>query len=330
MRRLFGLACVGIIACVSGCGANPHAPDISDLAGTLFINEFMADNSSIARDEAGDYDDWVELYNAGDKDIRTRGMYLTDDLEVSMKWAMPDTAIRAGGHLLVWCDGEYKEGPLHATFKLNADPGEQLGLYTTTVDRVYLVDTLTFGAQTKDIARGRMPDGDSMWRFLAMPTPGLKNRDGTSPYSGLLYINEFMAANNSTYQDETGDYDDWIELHNSGAEPIDLGGMYLTDNLATPDKWTFPEVTIPGGGYLVVWADGQPEEGALHTGFNLAAMTGEELGLFAPDGAYTLVVDSLRFGTQRTDTSYGRRPDGTDNWRFMSDPTPGAENEGKR
>ena len=46
-----------------------------------------------------------------------------------------------------------------------------------------------------------------------------------------LVINEFMASNSNCIQDPQGQYDDWVELYNYGTDAIDVGGIYLTDNL---------------------------------------------------------------------------------------------------
>jgi hypothetical protein len=319
-------ACILLLA--GGCNAEPAGYRRSHLSGVLFINEFMASNRSTIADEAGDYDDWVELHNSGDKDIRLGTVFLTDDLAVPMKWSFPDTVLRAGGYLLIWCDGEFKEGPLHTTFKLNADKGEQLGLFDTDGDRVMFVDTLTFAPQYTDTSFGRIPDGGA-WRSLARPTPGAPNSDGASGLRGTLFLNEFLADNGSVLTDERGDYDDWVEIHNAGTEPVRLGGLRLTDDWRSPRKWEFPDTVIPAGGFLLVWCDNEPDEGPLHATFGLNAVTGEQLGLFEPDPPFVLVIDTLRFGPQRTDTSYGRLPDGGEQWLLMPQPTPRRANVGR-
>jgi hypothetical protein len=321
----FNLVLAGILLVGGGCHADPAGPVVSPLAGVVFINEFMAANDTTLPDEAGDFDDWIELYNAGSTDIEMRTMYLTDDLTLPMKWTFPDTILPAGGRLIVWADGEYTEGWLHTSFKLNADPGEQLGLFETDGERVMVVDSLSFGVQRTDTSYGRFPDGGD-WRFLAQPTPGGPNRSGISPLRGVLFINEFLAANDSTIRDEAGDYDDWVELYNSGTAPAELAGVFLTDNIADPQKWAFPDTSIPAGGFLLVWADNEESEGPLHAPFNLAAAAGEELGLFVADSPWILVVDTLRFGPQAADTSFGRLPDGGAEWRLFPDPTPGESN----
>ena len=143
-----------------------------------------------------------------------------------------------------------------------------------------------------------------------------------------LVINEFMASNNSCLQDPQGQYDDWIEIYNYGVNAIDIGGMYLTDNLSVPTRWRIPAnntaaTTIPSGGYLLIWADNDTTDAGLHTNFKLGA-AGEEIGLFDSDGI--TLIDSIIFPDQNTDISFGRYPDANDNWGFLGLPSPGAEN----
>ena len=156
----------------------------------------------------------------------------------------------------------------------------------------------------------------SVWRVQGIP----------------LYINEFMASNNSDsdINDSYGDYDDWIEIYNDGSSPIDINGMYLTDDLGNPTKWQIPsgypsQTTIPAHGFVVFWADEEPEEGPLHADFKLSA-DGEEIGLFDTDGS--TLIDSIEFGQQTTNISYGRYPEASTDLRFFSTPTPLADNNG--
>ena len=147
---------------------------------------------------------------------------------------------------------------------------------------------------------------------------------------GPLVINEFLASNGSWIEDpdEAGEYPDWIELYNpAGNEVVDLGGMYLTDDLSEPTKWRIPQgVTIEVGGYLLFWADDDDEQGDRHTNFELDK-GGEEIGLFKADGV--TLIDSITFGRQAVDVSHGRYPNGDNDWRFSAIPTPGASNNGE-
>jgi hypothetical protein len=139
-----------------------------------------------------------------------------------------------------------------------------------------------------------------------------------------VVINEIMACNSKTIKDPQGQYEDWIELYYAGSTPIDLGGMYLTDDLANPTKWRIPEMTFMAPkGYLVLWADGAVQDSGLHVGFSLSS-DGEELALFASDGQ--TLIDSIAFGPQVCDISYGRCPDATGPWCYMGAPSPGSAN----
>ncbi|MHC4354061.1 MAG: lamin tail domain-containing protein, partial [Planctomycetota bacterium] len=145
-----------------------------------------------------------------------------------------------------------------------------------------------------------------------------------------LVINEVMASNRSSIRDPQGEYDDWIEIYNAGLEPINVGGMYLTDNPDDPTKWRIPTnspgtTTIAADGYLLIWADDDAGAVGLHTNFKLNA-DGEQVALFAHDGI--TLIHSLEFGNQTSDISFGSYPDGAGNSRFLAKPTPRGENDG--
>ncbi len=143
-----------------------------------------------------------------------------------------------------------------------------------------------------------------------------------------LYINEFMAENDATIQDPDGlGYPDWIELYNAEPGSVNLGGMYLTDDLTKPTKWRIPDgVVIPAGGYLLFWVDNDEEQGERHANFKLN-VAGEEIGLFDTDENGNAAIDTVTFGQQTSDISFGRQPDGTNTWRFFVSPTPGQPNQ---
>ncbi len=144
-----------------------------------------------------------------------------------------------------------------------------------------------------------------------------------------LVINEFMASNNSEsdINDPYGDYDDWLEIYNFGDIALDIGGMYLTDDLDDPTKWQIPEgypaeTNVPADGFILFWADGETYEGPLHASFKLSA-DGEQIGLFADSNT---MIDGISFGEQVSNISYGRYPDANNNMQFFSVPTPLADN----
>jgi len=126
---------------------------------------------------------------------------------------------------------------------------------------------------------------------------------------GQVMINEFLAKNNNDTINEFGSHEDWIEFYNTTQNPVNLFGLYLTDDLENPTKFAFTENTIiQPNGFLIVWADEEDNTDTIyHCNFKLSA-NGEVLML--SDGA-GLVFDSLTFGAQTADISVGRCPDGT-------------------
>jgi len=143
--------------------------------------------------------------------------------------------------------------------------------------------------------------------------------------SHAVVINELLAWNWYNRADENGDWEDWIELYNPSAFSVNLSGYSLTDDPTAPRKWVFPSVSIPANGFLFVWASSKNRTQVgfpLHTNFRLERNE-EFLGLYDGSGA---VVDSVSFGQQYQDASYGRKPDGGATWLLFTTPTPGAPN----
>ncbi len=287
----------------------------------LVLNELMASNDVTLADGYGEYDDWVEIANTSGTAISLDGFYLTDDMAYPTLYALPDTILAAGAYLLVWIDDTAAQGPLHAGFKLDVD-GEDLFLMEGSV----ILDWLTFPELGTDVSYGRWADGTGDWELLSLATPGVANQNPVEPEDITLYINEFVALNNTGIQDPSGSYEDWLEIYNPGPDAVEMLGLYLTDDLTNTVQWSFPDVTLEAGGFMLVWCDSDPEEGDLHTNFKLSG-SGEYIGLYGRLAAGNEVIDSYTFGVQTTDVSEGRETDGGSTWVFFTEPTPGESNE---
>ena len=135
------------------------------------------------------------------------------------------------------------------------------------------------------------------------------------PVVGGLVINEIMAGNVSAVADQNGEYDDWVELYNGNNFSLNLNGYYLSDNENELSKWTFPNVTIPANGYLIIWCDtaGNSQTG-LHTTYRLSADQ-EEVYLTDPTG---LVVDAVHYVNMITDNGFARVPNGTGAMQYQA------------
>ncbi|CAN5162608.1 hypothetical protein BH09SUM1_BH09SUM1_32060 [soil metagenome] len=142
-----------------------------------------------------------------------------------------------------------------------------------------------------------------------------------------IRINEVMASNRATIADENGEFDDWIELHNYGASTVDVSGMYLSDDVTSPTKYMIPAGhSIPGGGFLLIWADGTPAQGDLHAPYKLD-ISGEHVALFHTQPQGRVLIDDMAYSAIGTDQSFGRYPDSNDHTELFHVPTPGAAND---
>jgi CotH kinase protein/Lamin Tail Domain/EF hand len=150
---------------------------VESVPASIRINELMASNGKSVRDPDGDFDDWVELYNASDRPVDLSGMYLSDTDRAPRKWSFPKgTKIEAGGYLILWADedGKSKKG-IHLNFKLSSK-GESLFLVDRDDRANTLLDHVEFSDSREDVSFGRAPTAPAKWQAL-VPTAGQPNRD---------------------------------------------------------------------------------------------------------------------------------------------------------
>ncbi|HMK06441.1 MAG TPA: lamin tail domain-containing protein, partial [Flavobacterium sp.] len=146
-----------------------------------------------------------------------------------------------------------------------------------------------------------------------------------SAVSQSIVINEILTSNTTINQDEDGTYQDWVELYNTGAVSVNLLGFGLTDDAALPYKWTFPNVSLGAGQYLLVYCDDKNRAtpgSPLHTNFKISS-SGEVITL---TNASAVAINTVPATVIAQNISYGRLPNGTGNFTFFAAVTPGAVN----
>ena len=137
-----------------------------------------------------------------------------------------------------------------------------------------------------------------------------------------MFISEILASNSAVVNDpeylNSGDY---IEIFNNSNTDIDLGGYFLSDDYDSPSKWKIPDNTIiRAKDFILFWADGKNNN--LHTNFKLSS-SGEQVALVAPN---KIILDSVSFGTQKTNVSIGRIINEAAQFQYFNAPTPDAPN----
>ena len=129
---------------------------------------------------------------------------------------------------------------------------------------------------------------------------------GTSEIPKLI-INELMAINDTTITDAFGGYGDWVEIYNYGDKTESLKNCFLTDDFLEKNKWPFPDIFSASNSYSLVWADGDTNQGMMHANFKLSG-SGEQLALYYKTNNIYFLLDSIVFGPQAPDVSFGRFP----------------------
>lgn len=148
----------------------------------VVINEFMVRNTNTSpfADCLGNHEDWVELYNTGDKEIRMSKIYISDRSNNLLKKRLHDTIIPPGGYYLLW-GGEDStcENNNHLGFAFDATDttkNEQIVLSDgngNIIDCFYHMEVPE--AREPNRSYGRFPDGSDTWSQQFKATPGSPN-----------------------------------------------------------------------------------------------------------------------------------------------------------
>ena len=306
-------------------GALPFDP----LASNIVINEL---HYHPLEDKEGEF---IELFNNGVTTVSLNGWKVSGDISFTfgaIELAAREFIVIAKNmahyqgqnyRVFQWAQGNLPDGPGSIYLKDAAGKMVDFINYDSRYWWPREPDGLGPSLELQHPALGNMVS--SSWRssFKAGGTPG---RSNNSTIISQIWINEFLAGNATINTDEFGEYDDWIELYNAGDLAVNLGGLYVTDDLADPCKYQIPvhdfaATTIPPNGYQLLWADSQTGQGLLHLSFNLNK-AGEQIGLVQVTDTDTLFIDSLTYTEQLTDVSYGRYPDGNSGWQHFVTPTP--------
>jgi VCBS repeat-containing protein len=314
----------GYLLGLIGAGASTPAPGTSvatvDLThGPLFINEILANNVS-AHANGALFPDIVELRNNSGAAIDLSGKSLTDDPLAKAKFVFaPGTSLAAGAYMVLYADAEVATPGVHLGFGLNAD-GDQVLLYDSPANGQTVLDSITFGLQAPNLSIGRTGGLLNTWA-LCTPTIGAANTAvATLAAPSGLRINEWLG--NADYRASS----DFIELDNSAAQPVALGGMSLTDDFINfPSRGTLPQLSFMGPGAFVAFeAKGSSATpgNARELPFGIDATVGSVALL----GANGTIVDRGDTLTQFRDVSMGRLPDGTGNVAALNPPSPGFSN----
>ncbi len=333
---------------------------LNAVAQNIVINEVMTSNKTSLQDEDSDFPDWVELYNKSNSDIDLTGYGLSDKKD--SRWIFPVMTLSAGGHLLIFASDKNRTN-LTLNWETIITEGDNWQYLVPTQEPDADWKNLEFDDSEWSIGASGFGYGDN---DDATILPGIMSvfirksfeiADLTD-IGGLIldidyddafvaYINgqEVARANTSSdgspsFNQPADNFDHEAGMYQGLApDRFDLGGLsgvllegqnvlaiqIHNHSTGSSDLTAIPFLSIghvSSGAYETAELLNFPKFGGLHSDFKLSN-EGETIYVTKPDGSHE---DSLQIGPIKSDLSYGRAPDGSENFGFFIEPSPGKMN----
>lgn len=150
---------------------------VTSMFAQVVINEYSAANWTDIADNYGEYEDWIELYNAGATAVDLSGYHLSDRDDEPTKYVIPaGVSISAGGYLRFWCSSRNTAvgTNYHTNFKLTQTTGAETVVFADAAGAILDSRELDNPNQTNH-SWGRYPNGGADWRIFTDPTPNASN-----------------------------------------------------------------------------------------------------------------------------------------------------------
>ncbi|MDB4504298.1 lamin tail domain-containing protein [Akkermansiaceae bacterium] len=330
------------------------------------INELMASNTRAFPDivDFEDYPDWIELHNPDPTDASLDGYFISDDPTEPFKWAVPSGAIvPAGGYLLFMADG-HDAGPgethprgywpwrdftterYHTNFGLSSE-GEAVVL--TLANGISTTSLISTGSIWKYLDDGS--DQSTQWRARIFNDSGWAFGEaelgyGDDPVTEISYGDSGSDKHITSYFRHTFTVIDPSLYHGLSLElQVDDGAViYLNGEEVVRDN--LPTGTINSETRALSTIDGSGEDdftrfnipvSLLIAGDNVIAAevhqrspsssdVSFDLSLEADSHTSSSTIDTISYGEQVTDVSYGRDETNPALWKQFAESTPGAAN----
>ena len=332
-------------------------------AQTIVINEVMASNSTTIKDEDGDSPDWIELYNISQNSIDLNGFGLSDETDEPFKWIFPNLSLEPQKFLLVFASGKNRREWLH--WETVIDWGDQWRYRLGTSEPPADWRSVGFDDSNWYLGASGFGYGDNDDATIVPPIISLYVRkafdiaDKNAVSKALLHVDyddafvaylndvEIARANIGTVGDhpvfnQTARTYREAQMYQGGAPELfalnDLQSLFQDNKnvlaiqvhnsgIESSDMSLIPFLSI---GFSIPPSDSSrgmsrflnPMGNYLHTNFKINS-DGERLTLYHSNGQ---LLDQIDTGTLSTDISFGRQPDGSVNWFYFNQPTPGEAN----
>lgn len=331
-RLIVAMAIIGVLVIIGGYFLQKSGvfsldgAQISEVS-SVQLSEVMSENVSTLVTDAGDVPDWIEIVNVGNEDVDIGRYSLVLESKINRMFTFPEYTLAPGERLLIYAEGMdavQRTSEWSAPFKLPASGGETLVLMNA---RGKVIDSVELPELSADESYVRQ--SDNTWIVSDQPSPGsgtntaVVESTGVQIVADVLEISEIMSSNTLYFADANGETYDYIEIHNTSSETVNLFGWYLSDSSDRLKRWSFPDVEIQPDGYFTVHCSGKAQTDDpmhLHTDFKLSS-SGETVYLTRPDGQ---TVSMVCMPALETNQAYSLV---NGEWTAEIAPTPGYSND---
>jgi len=328
----------------------------------VMINEVMSSNIWTIADEDGEFPDWIEIYNPGQSPFTMTGFFLSDDTTDIFKWKVPDVILEPQAFILIYASGKnrkiwanYWETIINwgDVWKYRLGTSEPQSHWNQVVfdDSQWQSGPSGFGYGDGDDAT-LIPQTISLYVRKNFTISDLDNI--TSAQLHIDYDDAFVAYLNAVeiarrnigepgtppaYNQPGGDHEAEIYqggvpevIHIEDVRPILKDGTnVLAIQVHNQDYNSSDFSLIPFFSLGLVNRPAKPRGmpdllrysiPRLHTNFKISS-DGEILSLSDNMGE---IYDQINTGYMPADVSRGRHPDGSTDWYYFDEATPGSNN----
>lgn len=331
----------------------------------IVINEICPSNVNTIQNSNGDYDDWIELYNAGGSTVNLLGYGLTDDISKPFRFSFPSYSLGSGQRVLVFASDSTSNVIVdHYEMAVNALSSWKYRAGSASLDTNWRNNSFSDGSWSSGIGGIGFGDGDDNTTISATVSVMMRKTFTIPDTSQILkailmmdYDDGFVAYLNGVEiaRANLGGYPrpNWNTLAMSSNEARNYRGLEIDSFFIDPvllksiirqgsNVFTVETHDVSASStdmssepYLFFgmkssgltfsnppsWFN-SPDDEYFNAKFKLTR-TGETVTLFNPNGS---IANQVTFPAVDIDHSYGRKPDGSVSFCFMSSPTPQTSN----
>ncbi|MCX6274785.1 MAG: CotH kinase family protein [Bacteroidetes bacterium] len=334
--------------------------------GQILLNEICSSNSTVIANDNGDYDDWIEIYNAGSSAVNLNGYGLSDDTANLRKFIFPDYSLGANSRIIVFCsDKNQTEIVDHWETPVSSTNTWKYFVGTSNPDTNWRNNSFNDATWLSGVGGIGFGDGDDNTTIATCNAVMVRKHFTISDTANILkaifnidYDDGFVAFLNGVEIARanvgmTGDRPAYNVVANNSHEAVMYQGMnpeeYILDpavfksilrigdnvlaiqvhntNPSNPDLSCIPFLSFGIRNGVHTWPNPPSWFSAQSPEHFQAHFKLSRTGETVDlTNALSVIVDQHTFTGLDLDNSKGRIPDGSVNWCYFKYPTPGLTN----